>query len=95
VRKILLLAVLCIACLFLVAADYNVSVSKSVSITMLKMDNVAIDADTLVLTVNYCNLASDGKRKDCDSATAQMDDATVAAVMLKAKKAMKDKEGVK
>jgi hypothetical protein len=61
---------------------------------MLKLKNVSIDPEGMTMKTDYCWIAN-GREYDCDNATVSVTDAEAAGLLLKAKKSVKDKEGVK
>lgn len=86
-----LASVLALMCL---AADYNVSASKTTSSTVLKMKVVHLYPDNTV-KVDYCWADAKGVERDCDNATDTVKDTDALPVFLRAKALMKAKEGVK
>ena len=93
-KKIVALVLAVLALCLLVAADYNVSASKTTSSTMLKMKEVHLYTDNTI-KVDYCWTGADGAEQGCDNATDTVKDTDASPVFLRAKALMKAKEGVK
>jgi len=93
-KKIVIVVTLALVCLMTIAADYNVSASKTTSSTMLKMKEVHLYTDNTV-RVDYCWVDAKGVERDCDNATDTVKDTDASPVFLRAKALMKAKEGVK
>ncbi len=93
-KKIIILVALAFLCLMTIAADYNITASKTITATVLKMKMIHLDPSDMTLKVDYCWVTTTGAEKDCDNATDQMKETDAIPVLLKAKALMKAKEKI-